>query len=223
MPFKLIDNVWHVSLNLYKFEFVSHYTTVGTPIRRQANLLEIFNKYDGSWVEGLELWSKVWNSYYLYYYWTRFENIDQFKYIQYMSSEDFKRFTSDIRNFQNEIKWLQSLLSDLKSYRLNEGSYANIKYIIDYIRRWSFNDDWYPLPGYEKPIKIRAYKPELMSKDIYKNIKLRHVDLDKATRNNYVRQNQRSLQSYLAYSNPQPKRRGRPPKTRYYHIDLYGF
>lgn len=221
MPFQLINNVWYTKLNFYKFEFYSHSTTLGTPIFRQANLLDIFNKNHGSWVEGLDLWTKVWRSYSFYYRFTRFSNLYQWKYVNYMSQQDFKRFELTIRDFQRQINFLQNQLTDLTSYRLNEESYRNIEYIINYIEKYRLNDDWIPLPGYEKPIKAPANKVDPTS--IFKNIELRHIDLDKIKRENYLDQNRQNFANWLNYSNPQPRRRGRPPKTRYYQTSLYGY
>lgn len=221
MPFKFVNNTWYTALDLYKFEFYSHDTKLGTPVMRQANLLELFNKKSGSWVEGLNFWSIIWRSYSFYYRFTRFSQMHNWKYINYMSPKDFKHFESTIRDFQRTINWLQSQLDGLTSYRLNEESYTNIKYVINYIQRYNINNDWIPLPGYEKPIKVPANKVDPSS--IFKNIELRHIDLDKLKRDNYLDQNQESFRSYLAYSNPQPRRRGRPPKTRYYHFDPYGY
>lgn len=221
MPFQLINNVWHVSLNLYKFEFYSHSTKLGTPIFRQANLLELFNKYQGSWVEGLNYWTIIWKSYSFYYRFTRFSNLYQWKYINYMSPENFKLFELTIREFQRTINWLQTQLDGLTSYRLNEESYTNIKYIINHIQKYQLNDNWIPLPGYEKPIKAQAHKVDPAS--IFKNIQLRHIDLDKPIRDAYVKENQELFAHYLNYSNSQPRRRGRPPKTRYYQFSPYGY
>lgn len=221
MPFKFIGNVWHTSLNLYKFEFYSHSTKLGTSVFRQANLLDIFNKNRGSWVEGLDLWTNVWKSYSFYYRFTRFSNLYQWKYINYMSQQDFKRFELIIRDFQKQIHFLQNQLTDLTSYRLNEESYRNIECIINYIQKYNINDIWISLPGYEKPIKTKANKVDPTS--IFKNIELRHIDLDKVKRENWIRQNQQLFANYLNYSNPQPRRRGRPPKTRYYQTSLYGY
>lgn len=221
MPFQLINNIWYTRLNLFKFEFYSHSTALGTPIFRQANLLDIYNKHYGSWVDGLDIWQRVWKSYSFYYRFERFSNLYNWKYINYMSQQDFKRFESTIRDFQRQIHFLQNQLTNLDSYRLNEESYRNIQYIINYIQKYRIQDEWIPLPGYEKPIKAPAHKVDPTS--IFKNVELRHIDLDKVKRDDYIQRNQELFAATLHYSNPQPKRRGRPPKVRYYQPSEYGY
>lgn len=151
MPFELRNNIWYYKIDPFKYTFLNFRHQ-----QKTANLIEIYNKNKGSWCEGLDLWSKVWYSYYNYMYWTKFQLFEKSKFVKYFEYDSVKSINSDIEFFYNQLSFAHSQVKGLESYRLNEECFKNIEYIIGQIKKWHLFERWYPLPNYEKPIKVKS-------------------------------------------------------------------
>ena len=162
MPFKFENNVWQYQPDFLKYRFnipyfSQHYQGLRCKVRT-ANLREIYNRYAStSWHEELDLWDKVWRSFFTYAYFvsTNFETFKEYKFAKYLSEADLKDLESSFRYFHDKLEHYDNCLSeDYSSYTNNRNSYENVRDIIkDHNREiWK----WYKLPGYVKPIKQYA-------------------------------------------------------------------
>lgn len=161
MPYKFENDMWYYQPGFLKFRVALPYWSQhfqGLRFKsRTAYLPDLLKRYSGSWHEEIDVWSKIWHSYFMdvYFRQTDFEAFKKYKFVQYLSESDLKDIESTFRYFHDKVAFYNGCLdSDYSSYTNNRNAYDNIKDMIkDHNREiWK----WYKLPGYKKPIKQPA-------------------------------------------------------------------
>lgn len=161
MPYKFENDMWYYQPGFLKFHinfpYLSQYYQEIKFKGRTANLPELLKRYSGSWTKQLDIWPKIWNSYFMdiYYRQTDFEAFKKYKFVQYLNEDDLNDIGKTFYWYRDEVNRLNNYMNQkYDSYDNNEDAFHNIEDIIKYHNRniWK----WYKLPGYKKPIKQPA-------------------------------------------------------------------
>lgn len=158
MPFKFENNTWYYQPSFLKYHFIIPYwSRYREELRfktRSCYLPELLKRYSGSWGQQLDIWPKIWHSYFMdvFYRQTDPELFKNHKFVKYLSEADLKDILSSLYWYRDEVARLENYMNKkYDSYDNNEDAYHNIEDIIKYHNRQIWK--WYKLPGYVKPVK----------------------------------------------------------------------
>lgn len=165
MPYKFENGTWYYQPSFLKFRFpVQYFSKHFQGLRfmpRTAYLPDLLKRYSGSWTEELDIWFKIWQSYFMdvYFRQTDFEEFKKYKFVQYLSELDLKDIERTFHWYHDKVLFYNNCLdTDYSSYTNNRNSYENIRDIIGYHNREIWK--WYKLPGYVKPTKHSAVEKQ---------------------------------------------------------------
>lgn len=218
MPFELRNDVWYYCFNPYHFVMLN-----SAGHERSADIKELFNRYNtGSRPEILNLWRGIWYDYSTYYL-MKFKSPLDTNFAQYLDFKDRNLIQIGINGLKQWIRYLNNQFKNYPAYIAHMSDeigrkydldidesyecYENVKSLVEHLR---FSISYYPLPGYQKPIKSRANPIDPFEYPRY-DIKPRPVNtIIPIPDQKYMRQ-------YLfdTYATPIKRKRGRPRKTGY--------
>lgn len=151
MPFKLINNIWNYYLDIDKYKIFETYP-------RTVSLTNMVKKYSGSWTENLNIWRRIYRSYMEYYYFTGSGfPADFYNYMQFMSDSDKQDLHKHVDFLIHKFEYFNSFVNfdaslEDDDYEESRQCFMSFEWILNY-NNTTLRHIFYPLPGYEKPIK----------------------------------------------------------------------
>lgn len=167
-----MNNVWH-----YRFSCLKYYMVNSDQFERAADISKILAEHRGSYTECLNLWRGVWYDYTFYYY-NEFKFPSRNKFYYYLSDSDKNKLGMDINDFFKQLDRMSNMVNMnvtefLKDrYISNYNESCDCHTALDYLRDYDKWFPWYPLPGYNKPMKLPKNKVE----PIIFDLKPRYID-----------------------------------------------